>query len=396
MVLLVMATFACLNVIALEDMSKKEPFYVNEATIYMAPEEDALGVTPVSEGIWARKFSDGYQFYNLQGEKFTDSRWIYTGHGQPKMSRWGMILRKAGSSYNDPDILIKPNGEEVALPDGWSFRTVFVDSLAIASVKEGNRNRFRYITPDLKVAFPNLSPSPERFEDNNDLTPPLSEGLRAFCTEVDHYTRWGYIDAQGNIVIEPQFLSARSFHDGLALVKDLNNDKYFINKEGKKAFDLSWRSYDDVSDFDSGLCAAPGSKFDQTAYYDKSGNNVMSLKRGSRFHKGYAYCFIFDESKNKDYVHRIDHIFNESGTVNVTTMEYDSPWYDELDVAHFKSWAVDGAASNGEYFYDYTIGPFSKEGFAPATMVTNDGKTTIKGFIDRQGHFKLVYDKQTR
>lgn len=395
-VLLVMVIFACLNVRAQEDMSKKEPFYVNEATIYMEPEEGATGVTRVSEGIWARKFSDGYQFYDLQGQKFTDSRWIYTGHGSPRMSRWGMILRKAGSSYDDPDYLIKPDGTTVALPDEWSFRTIFVDSLAIASVKEGDRNRFRYITPDLKVAFPHLSPSPERFEDENDLTPPLSEGLRAFCTEADHYLRWGYIDAQGNVVIEPQFLNARSFHCGLALVTDLSNRKFFINKEGKKAFDLSWPSYEKVSDFDSGLCAAPGEKYDQTVYYDKSGNLVMTLKRGSPFHKGYAYCQVFDKATNKDYVHRVDHIFNDTGAVNVTTMEYDAPWYDELDVAHFKSRAVDGAASNGEYFYDYSIGPFSKEGFAPAVMVTNDGRTTIKGFIDRQGHFKLVYDRQTK
>lgn len=397
-VLMIMTSF--INVHALEDMSKKEPFYVNNNTIYMPSEDgfkDAIGVTRVSEGIWACKFPDGYQFYDLQGKKFTNSRWIYTGHSSPRMSRWGMILRKAGSHYKDPFILIKPNGDEVKLPDGWSFHTIFVDSLAIASVKEGNRNRFRYITPDLKVAFPHLSPNPERFENNNDLTPPLSEGLRAYCTEKDGYRQWGYIDAKGNIVIQPQFQAARSFHCGLALVTDFgSNRKYFINKEGKKAFDLSWASYENVSDFDSGFCAAPGEKYDQTVYYNTHGTNVMTLKKGSPFHNGYAYYCVFDKSANKDFVHKIDRTFKDCGKVNVTPIEYDNPWYDELDVAHFKSRAVDGAASNGEYFYDYTIGGFSKEGFAPATMVTNDGRTTLKGFIDRQGFFKIVYDKKTK
>lgn len=393
------AISSCFNAFALEDASKKEPFYVNNATIYITPEDDAstaVGVTCVSEGIWARKFSNEYQFYDLQGNKFTDSRWIYTGHTSPRMSRWGMILKKAGADYYAPFILVKPNGQEVELPEDWSFRTIFVDSLAIAQVKEGNRYKFRYITPDLKVAFPELSPIPNLFEGRNDLTPPVSEGLRAYYTKKDGYELWGYIDAQGNIVIEPQFRDARSFHCGLALVTDTKNDKYFINKEGKKAFDLSWRSYENVSDFDSGICAAPGDRFDQTNYYDKSGNYITSLKRGSPFHKGYAYHLVHDDSDNKDHVHRINKEFNDAGTIGVTSSDYDPPVYDEIDVAHFKSRMVDGAACNGEYFYDYTIGLFSKDGFAPATMVKNDGKTTLKGFIDRSGYFKIVYEEKTR
>lgn len=45
-----------------EDLSKKEPFYVNENTIKVAPEaDDEKGgpVTPVSEGVWGREFPGG-------------------------------------------------------------------------------------------------------------------------------------------------------------------------------------------------------------------------------------------------------------------------------------------------------------------------------------------------
>ena len=391
---------AALTAYADDDPTRKEPFFVNQNTIYMTPEADAdkaLGVTTVSEGLWARKFPDGYQFYNLQGQKFTDSRWDLPGvNAVPRMTRWGVIVKKAGADYNAPYILVRPDGSEAALPAEWSYPTPFVDSLAIVRVKEGNSYRNRYITPDLKIVFPDLSPCDERFEGENNTTPPLSEGLRAYCTKVGYNNLWGYIDKNGNVVIEPQFREARSFHCGLALVKDTDNNKFFINKSGNKAFEPQWKKFDDVSDYDSGLCAAPGDRFDKTDYYDLLGNKVTTVKHGTAFHNGYAYCYIFDEALNKDFVHKIDTNFTDCGVTGVPTSNFREPEYDACDVAHFTSWVVDGAACNVKYFYDYSVDKFSKEGYAPATMTTNDGKSVYKGFIDRQGHFKLVYETKSK
>lgn len=396
--LMIMAMCSSFQAMAEEDPMYKEPFYVNEATIYLQPEPDdskALGVTTVSEGLWAREFPDGYQFYDLQGIKFTDSRWNLPGHNaRPRMTRWGMIAKKVGADRDAPYILVKPNGSEVALPANWSYATPFVDSLAIVGIRDGYRMSYRYITPDLKIAFPNLSPIPQYFEGENNPTPPLSEGLRAYCVEDGAWRLWGFIDANGKVVIEPQFTDARSFHCGLAWVKDKQGDRYFINREGKKAFEPQ---FSDASDYDAGLCSTRGAQFYLTDYYDIHGNKVQTLKNGSPFHNGYAYYFVHDESTNKDFVHRIDKTFTDCGAVgNVTTAYYNPPEYDAIDVAHFNPWMVEGAACNGQYFYDYTVGLFSKEGYAPATMVTNDGKTIYKGFIDTGGHLKIVYSKQTK
>ncbi len=378
-----------------DDITRKEPFYVNEMTIYMQSEADddkAIGVTPVYEGLWAREFPDGYQFYNLQGQKFTDSRWHLPGvTAIPRMTPWGMMVKKAGNDYKAPYYLVKADGTQIALPAHWEYPTEFVDSLAIVRVKDGYKFTYRYITPDLKIAFPNLYPSDAQFEGKNNTTPPLSEGLRAYCTKVDGYDLWGYIDESGHIVIEPQFREARSFHCGLALVKDKMGNKYFINPSGNKAYEPQWDKYSDVSDYDSGLCAAPGERFDQTDYYDVLGKKVKTLTRGTPFHNGTAYCFIFDEALNKNLVHKINTGFSDLGTVEVTTGDFNSPTYDAGGVAHFTGWMVDGAACNESYFFDYSVGPFSKEGYAPATMIANDGKTGYKGFIDKKGHFKLVY-----
>lgn len=385
------------NVKAQNDPEHQEPFYVNELTIYVSEEPDAdkmQGVTPVSEGLWALEFPDGYQFYDLQGVKFTDSRWNLPGvHAYPRMTQWGMIVTKAGASSNDGYTLVKPDGSQRPLPANWIFPTEFVDGLAIVGVKEGYNVTYRYITPDLKIAYPKLSPMPNRFEGKNNVTPPLSEDLRAYCTKVDGWQLWGYIDGAGKVVIEPQFTDARSFRCGLAMVKDKNGKRFFINKSGTKAYEPQWS---EASDYDSGLCAAPGEKFDETDYYDVLGNKVKTLKRGSAFHNGTAYCFIFNEKLNKDEVHRVNTGFSDCGLVDVTTGDYNEPTYDEAGMAHFTSYMVDGGPCNGRYFFGYTIGPFSKEGYAPAAMTTNDAKTTYKGLIDKTGHFKLVYSRRTK
>lgn len=383
-----------------EDLTKKEPFYVNNMTLTIAaePDEDkAIGVTPVSEGVWGREFPDGWQFYTARGLKFTDSRWELPGvTARPRMTRWGMILKKSGAGSNAPYTLIKPDGSETTCPANWIYPTEFVDSLAIVGVKKGYTITYQYITPDLKPAFPHLKPMPMRFEENNNTTPPLSEGLRAYSTEQGGYTLWGYIDAAGKIVIEPQFTQARSFHCGRALVKDKEGKKYFIDMSGKKAYEPKWENYEDVSDYDSNICSGPGPRFDQTAYYDLSGNEITTLKRGTPFHDGYAYCQVFHKDLNRDLVHKVGKDFAVLEAIAVKPMDFNAPIYDELGLPHFTSRMVDGGPCNGQYFFDYTIGHFSKEGIAPATMVTNDGKTTYAGFVDQAGHFVFIYSQKTK
>ena len=95
-------------------------------------------------------------------------------------------------------------------------------------------------------------------------------------------------------------------------------------------------------------------------------------------------------------MHRVGKDFTILEVVGVTTADFNPPTYDEKGIAHFTRWMVDNGPCNGQYFFDYSIGPFSKEGLAPATMVTNDGKTVYKGFVDTAGHFVLVYSKQTK
>lgn len=52
--------------------------------------------------------------------------------------------------------------------------------------------------------------------------------------------RWGYIDREGNMVIEPQYHAAWNFHEGLAAVK-VDWARGYIDREGKYVVELKYQ-----------------------------------------------------------------------------------------------------------------------------------------------------------
>jgi len=82
-----------------------------------------------------------------------------------------------------------------------------------------------------KVGFINRSGTiviPAKFDEDSSETGDFIEGLA--CVRVDR--KWGFIDEQGRMVIEPQFESPASFSEGLARVY-MRSGYGFIDKEGK-------------------------------------------------------------------------------------------------------------------------------------------------------------------
>ena len=62
----------------------------------------------------------------------------------------------------------------------------------------------------------------------------FSEGLAAS----NYKGRWGYIDLNGNKIIDFKFRSAYNFSFGLALVQSFDYSYFFINKKGQKAIEI--------------------------------------------------------------------------------------------------------------------------------------------------------------
>ncbi len=98
------------------------------------------------------------------------------------------------------------------------------------------------------------------------------EGLCA-VEDSDTY-KWGFIDKKGKYVVKPQFDEVERFSEGLAQIKI--NDKWgYINKKGKIVIPAK---FDAVGDFENGIVAVEID--DEWNYYiDKSGKFIWSPSR---------------------------------------------------------------------------------------------------------------------
>ena len=63
--------------------------------------------------------------------------------------------------------------------------------------------------------------------------------------------KWGFIDKNGDVVVQPEFDDAHSFQNGLAAVK-VGNSWGYINMQGKLVIDAV---FEDAGDFNSSGCA---------------------------------------------------------------------------------------------------------------------------------------------
>ncbi len=80
---------------------------------------------------------------------------------------------------------------------------------------------------------------------------PFSEGLAQYR---DANGNWGYVNAEGAVVIPPQFSKCRPFSDGLALVADSSGQCSYIDRRGRTAFRTSFsaRQWLGLGDFHQG------------------------------------------------------------------------------------------------------------------------------------------------
>lgn len=375
--------------------TEREPLKVVKGkTVFMKNVPDVTSVTTLNEGVWGMLYNNKYRFYRIDGTEVTDTAWVIGNqHRTPKMTKWGLLMKKAGIQ-DSPYYLIMPDGSYKAAPDNYDFPSNFVDGVAIVSIRNGYTYQNKYIGPDLKIIYPDLSPY------NHSSIAPISEGLRPYQTHDAKFGNvWGFIDENGKIVIEPQFLNVRGFHCGLAWVLDKEGKSYFINRQGQKAFEPEWEESDGdaISDFCDNLCSGPGERHYLTNYYDKTGRKVHTLQNGTPFQTplpgqpGEAFYKYEDPKTGKRYVYKVGTGFGLGSNTGITAFNFNTPVYDDYGFAHFTATVILNGPCNDSYFGDYRIGRFSKDGFAPAFLSSRKDKADYTGFIDTRGEFVLIY-----
>ncbi|MCR4932544.1 MAG: WG repeat-containing protein [Bacteroidales bacterium] len=160
----------------------------------------------------------------------------------------------------------------------------------MAAVMDKN-NRWVYIDKngDVKIEWKISS-------DRSCIAYNFSEGL----AQVKDSKGWGFIDKNGRLVIPCQWESAGGFSDGLASVRD-NNDNYgYIDKSGRLVIPCIWKK--GWASFNEGL-AYVGDNNGKYGFIDKSGRIIIPCQYGRAKDFSEGLAAVYDtEKKGYGYI----------------------------------------------------------------------------------------------
>ena len=164
-----------------------------------------------------------------------------------------------------------------------------------------------------------------------------SYSLEPIPFKLEEFGKWGFIDFEGNIIIEPKYKnkpsyfqegyaiisddtayyfinikgdtigsyyrSAQFFREGVALIKDSKKELYFIDTTGAKLFKVDTIANDDLSEcssFKDGR-ALIRTVYNKYGYIDMNGKLVIETKysKASEFSEGLAYVELIKEEEEE-------------------------------------------------------------------------------------------------
>ena len=215
-----------------------------------------------------------------------------------------------------------------------------------------------YFIPDPKtVSFCLLDGSPKDMELYN----------------VESYGKWGYINKAGEMMIEPQYLFASDFFNGLALIAVSSKKWGYINKNGQE---IIKPQYDQGNDFSEGYAAVRINK--KYGYIDILGKVVIDFKYD------YASPFLGGIAAIK--------IGGKYGFIDKTGKVLISPIYDDVKDLSENMIAV---KENGKWGYIDKVGKtVIKPTFSNASSFSDNMAAvqvgTLWGFIDKSGRLVVT------
>lgn len=184
-----------------------------------------------------------------------------------KNDRWGFVSR---------------DGSEVIAPR-FHYASPFYSGIAL--VRDDKDSKPYYINADGEEVFKNRFHAISRFTDVGLAAVAVGKSVPTFKLAKDKTTKidsagdikWGYIDTQGEIVIEPQYVRAGNFNDfGIAEVEKDEDMTILIDKTGNP---INAEIYDYVYDFSESGLARVRSKDDKfEGFINTKGEHVFEAK----------------------------------------------------------------------------------------------------------------------
>lgn len=261
-------------------------------TPYLSPHVKFLqaskwNVTDVHENVFAIRRGSAYEFWRMDGTKLFDAKWMPSAGAQEPAFCGGVVPMKSAepnAAGKQCICLLYLDGRVKELDPAITEATNFMDGLAIVTQRVNYRDKNFYINVRGEKVFPHLTES--GLEDD---IRPLHDGLRAFKAQGN----WGFIDAQGKVVLPNKYYAVRDFSEGYAWVK-AQRESYsvpepswtLIDKQGNVVFTAP-ENCQPKSDVNSGrfcLIQAP-----DLCYYDLQGNRIAAMDGGTSVYGGYAF-----------------------------------------------------------------------------------------------------------
>lgn len=196
--------------------------------------------------------------------------------------------------------------------------------------------------------------------------------------------KWGYIDNQGKITINPQFNSANVFVDDVALVQFGDNTFGYINEEGKRLFD---KTYKNATSFSENL-ACVVSENGKPQFIDKKGNIIFTATNAEQ-------CGVFSEGLVSVKVGEKWGYLNKKGEMAITPQfDYVSPFNEGLAAVAVHNKEKDEVLigyidTDGKVVINYqfkmSYGDISNHLFSNGLALVFNGKSY--GYIDKKGNY---------
>jgi hypothetical protein len=309
--------------------------------------------------------------------------------------KWGLIDQRGKIVVSPRFDSIGPMREPVNLVGEWVRRPPFVIAFQKEPILVRAGMKWGYI--DKSGAF---LVQPQYLD-----ALPFSEGLAAVMVGV----RWGFIDHSGKLVIAPQFMEAKEFSEGRAAVYVGDQGWGYIDRSGKSVIrpHFSVASY-----FREGMarvCTEPG----RCDYIDPDGS-VLDLLFSSPPPRGSRYIGPLKVGNRSGYVDGLHRLIVEPMGDEPSEISEGLPIYRDITdlvelmwigetpstIAEFARFFLQGLAVTGNYtgsrgvytFVDRAgkevLGPFDYAGdFSEGLAVVKVGDQY--GYIDRKGNFAI-------
>ena len=390
--------------------------FISENTKYLRVDplhDNTIG--DVHEGVFAIDHRGKYEFWCVTGELLYGPEWTnptlrYGDFPYFNSGVCPMVSIKADANGKYRWHLLYLDGSVKELDPTYTAITPFKDGLAVLTQTVNYKKQYCYINVRGEKVYPHIKLN----GDAKDAMRPLKDGLRAFRALVNGFQfAWGYMDANGKVVIPAKYFSATDFSEGYAWVKTCEvgpgnvttQELMLIDKTGKVVLNPGYHEY--YSDVVNGKYYLVKGNRSNYEYYDITGKKLGEFNNGMPYYDGYAFVEVDVDGGNDgvkligENAEIVRHFSFDRFVAYILDQMTFSPLgtvvYNDMNDAHILNNKGDIliTAYEGEG-YDRISGfhNFTADGYARMTNIMMNGKD-YKGIINTKAELVWLFSEES-